>query len=154
MTTGRVTPVGLSVLVLAGLVIFFAKASAPVPVDVTTTCASSQTFHIHPHLQIIIGGQNQVIPGSIGLVSPTCNRPIHTHDETGKIHIEFDRPYDFTLGQFFQVWGKNFNQLEVMGHRVDRTHILTMTVGGQPNSDFDKLVLRDNQQIVVTYGLK
>ncbi len=38
-----------------------------------------------------------------------ASTPIHTHDHSGKIHIESDGTGTFTLGQFFAVWGVTLN---------------------------------------------
>ncbi len=52
--------------------------------------------------------QVQLIPANIGLL-PNCNRPLHTHDASGTIHVETDENRDYVLGDFFFVWGKIFN---------------------------------------------
>ncbi len=52
--------------------------------------------------------QRQYIPANIGLL-PNCNRPLHTHDDSGTIHVETDQPVNYTIGDFFLIWGKTFN---------------------------------------------
>ncbi len=52
--------------------------------------------------------QRQYIPANIGLL-PNCNRPVHTHDDTGTIHVETDQDINYTIGDFFLIWGKTFN---------------------------------------------
>src|SRR5262249_43759878 len=71
-------------------------------------------MHIHPKLTIIINGQQQVIPASIGLTYPsgssnpnssfTAATPIHTHDTSGYLHVESTQVYTFRLSDFFDVW--------------------------------------------------
>lgn len=50
----------------------------------------------------------QTIPAGMG-ISGTCDRPIHTHDTSGTLHVETDQDYTYKLGDFFLVWGKVFN---------------------------------------------
>ncbi len=50
----------------------------------------------------------QVIPANVGLGS-NCIRPIHTHDGSGTLHVETDQNRDYTLADFFLIWGKVFN---------------------------------------------
>jgi hypothetical protein len=108
-------------------------------------------MHIHPHLSILIDGQNQVIPGEIG-VEPDGDLPIHTHDDSGTLHIESPVAQEFHLRDFFAVWGQSFTSEDILGHPVDATHPLTMTVNGQVSNDLGSLVLHDHDDIVIQYG--
>lgn len=105
-------------------------------------------MHIHPHLSILIDGQQQVIPADIG-VGPDGELPIHTHDTSGTIHIESAEVRDFRLGDFFTVWGQPFDSEEVLGYHADANHVITMTVDGRPSMDFGALVLNDGEDIVI-----
>jgi hypothetical protein len=75
--------------------------------------------HIHSHLDIYENGSHVTLPAGIGIVDPTGGgpglesvfsnvglySPLHTHDDTGLIHVEASAPpLDMTLGQFFDVW--------------------------------------------------
>jgi hypothetical protein len=85
--------------------------------------ASSSTeqvlFHIHAHLAIYVNGQQRLVPYGIGIVPPyqlqsTPDGPfvtggskfywLHTHDESGVIHIESPVQRMFTLGDLFDLW--------------------------------------------------
>ncbi len=48
-----------------------------------------------------------VIPSNVGIVS--CGKPLHTHDASGTIHVETDVDRNYTIGDFFLIWGKIFN---------------------------------------------
>ena len=63
-------------------------------------------LHIHPFLKIEILGEKQVISTDIG-VSEKGMRVIHTHDTTGKLHIEAPYPHKFYLRDFFYYLGQN-----------------------------------------------
>ncbi len=126
------------------------------PGDVLSACVNHggvSAMHWHPTLRIVINGEPQDIPEGIG-ISGGCMRPIHTHDETGKLHIESPVIRDFTLGQFFTLWEKPFSRDEILDARVDETHELVMTVNGQRVDTYENTVLRDDDQIVIEYRAK
>jgi hypothetical protein len=106
--------------------------------------------HIHPHLTILVDGQLQVIPAGIGL-GANGNLPLHTHNASGYIHVESSRVEPFRLRDFFTIWGQTLSNKNVLGHRADRTHKITMTVDGRPSNAFGTLLLRDLQDIVINY---
>jgi len=110
-------------------------------------------LHIHPHLEIIINGDKQVIPANIG-VDSICMRSVHTHDATGTIHIEWKRPRDFTLEEFFKVWGKTFNQDQILDYAADENHETVMTVNGNRSEEYENLIMRDGDRIVIIYQEK
>lgn len=108
-------------------------------------------FHIHPYLTIIVNGATQTIPADIG-VSLACMHPLHTHDDSGEIHIESPQARDFTLGDFFAVWGEPFSATRILGYAADASRTITMTVNGTPADTYENTVLRDGDHIVISYG--
>lgn len=129
-------------------------ATAPTGDPTLTTCITDATplaEHIHPHLEVVINGQPVTIPANIG-ISATCQRPVHTHDASGTIHVESPVVYPFTLHDFFLVWGEPFDNTQILQYKVDSSHFLRMTVNGLPNSQFENYVMQDGDQIVITYG--
>ena len=70
-----------------------------------------EDYHVHTHVTIYLNGEALAIPQNIGIESgpPRCFYTIHTHDHSGKLHIEAAAPGTFTLGQFFAVWGETLN---------------------------------------------
>ncbi len=74
----------------------------PLACDAPSGCA----YHWHVHLDIFVNGSSYVqIPSDIGAVNGT-KYTLHTHDNTGIIHIEAPLPAkNFTLQQVFEVWG-------------------------------------------------
>lgn len=110
-------------------------------------------LHIHPELEIIISGQKQAIPANIG-VSLDCMRPIHNHDNSGILHVEWKRKRDFTLAEFFRVWDKPFNQNQILDYQADENHEIIMTVNGQRNEEYENFITRDKDQISIIYQEK
>lgn len=123
--------------------------------DVTKMCTTDAAtkYHIHPTLKIIIEGKEEAVPSRIGIL-PTCMRILHTHDTTGVIHVESPFERQFTLGEFFAVWGKPFDRTRIFDHTVDETHELVLTVNGKPNDRYEGLFLKDRDTIVIEYRKK
>ncbi|HEX8199893.1 MAG TPA: Vps62-related protein [Isosphaeraceae bacterium] len=107
--------------------------------------------HIHPHLTVIIDGREQVIPAWIG-ITPARTLPVHTHDTSGTIHVESSRRPTYLLGDFFRAWGRPLTKRNLLGHRADAGHAITLTVNGTPSRALGDLPLRDGDDIVVRYG--
>lgn len=77
-------------------------------------CQSSEAYHVHSHLSIFLDGVQLAIPSFVGITS-SCFYSLHTHDASGKIHIENDRPTTYTLGQVFSVWKQPLSEDNVAG---------------------------------------
>jgi hypothetical protein len=76
-------------------------------------CQQNENYHIHSHLTIIKDGVTQRIPGEIGLTG--CAYELHTHDDSGMLHVETSIAKKFTLGQFFLVWGEPLSRTNIAG---------------------------------------
>lgn len=77
-------------------------------------------YHVHTHLSIFLNGEALAIPGNVGIHDqgaglPNCFYQIHTHDSSGKLHIEAEEAGTFTLGQFFAIWGQSLTDTDVAG---------------------------------------
>ena len=55
-----------------------------------------ETYHVHTHVSIFLNGEALSIPPDVGIVSAApqgrCFYSIHTHDKSGKIHVEAAAP--------------------------------------------------------------
>ena len=76
---------------------------------------------------------------------------MHTHDSSGKLHVETHEPAEVELGVFFQIWDVYFSEEGVMDKRVNDTHELVMTVDGIVVETYGEHILSDAQQIVIEY---
>ncbi len=112
------------------------------------------TLHIHQHLDIFIHGKAVAVPAGIGINEQARYiSPLHTHDTTGVIHVESPTVQDFTLGQFFDVWGVLFNSQAIGGYAADASDTLKVFVNGKEFfGDPRTIVLAAHQEIVVAYG--
>ena len=112
---------------------------------------SSMQMHIHPYLTILIDDEEYEIPANAGIYTETCSNAmhmVHTHDSTGKLHVENYTKEDVPLEVFFDVWGVHFDETGIMDYR-DGT--IEMTVNGTISEDYQDLILADNQNIVIKY---
>src|SRR5215216_2363057 len=75
--------------------------NAPVISDISCDTMEHFNTHIHAHLDIFISGKEFAIPSDIGIIPNKCIYWLHTHDDTGVIHIESPEDRNFTLGEFF-----------------------------------------------------
>jgi hypothetical protein len=104
-------------------------------------------FHIHSILKIEIDEKPIVIPGGIGIIPEKCIYWLHTHDDTGTIHIESPLEQTFTLGQFLKIW-QTFDNSQVIQDIAN--NILNVTKfdanGKQIDgiTDYRDIELRDN----------
>ncbi len=127
------------------------KSNREVALTCTTDMATA--FHIHPNLEIVINGQKQVIPAGIG-ISATCMNSLHTHDTSGQIHVESPQKRDFTLADFFAVWGQTFTQNDIIEHKVDANSTITVAVNGKSVDTYENTIMHDQDKIVINYQTK
>lgn len=113
----------------------------------------NEKFHIHAALHIYKQGLLIPVPAEIGL-EPAKNveTSLHTHDPTGVIHMETVKPYNFTLGDFFKVWGVKLGPEQVGGLRGLGGVKLHFYVNGHPFSDPAAYVMHNGDNIAIGYG--
>lgn len=117
------------------------------PIDGVGVGTSEMTIqHIHSHLAIYVDGKPMTVPYGIGIVQPWDTVPdngsefvqggkafyyLHTHDDTGVIHIESaSKTQVYTLGQFFAEWNQTLSATQIGSN----TGSVTAYVNGQKYS--------------------
>jgi hypothetical protein len=110
--------------------------------------------HTHQHIDIFIHGKEITVPSGIGIGSLNAFiSEIHTHEQDQVIHVESPVIKDFTLGQFFDVWGVKFSAQSVGGYNSDAQNLIKVFVNGKEQTGNPRaIVLEAHQEIVVTYG--
>jgi hypothetical protein len=120
------------------------------------TCDNSEQFvqHIHSHLTIFSNGEEVPVPANIGIhQEASCIYWLHTHDDTGVIHIEAPNENSFTLGNFFDVWGQKLTTNQV-GDYSNGKQIRIYVDGKIYNGDPKKIPLKAHSDIVLEVGPK
>lgn len=117
------------------------------------------TYHVHSHLSIFLDGVALRVPEDIGIVklSPTtqCVYTLHTHDHSGKVHVEAAAPATFTLGQFFRIWGRALGPDDVAGltgkpiviYVTDNNGVVTVATG-----NWNDIELVSHREITIQVG--
>jgi hypothetical protein len=116
--------------------------------------AEGTVLHIHQHIDIFIDGKPIVVPANIGISQAAgFISPIHVHDTTGVIHEESPTIQDFSLGQFFDIWGVKFTKDCIGGYcSADAKLLKVYSNGTLVEGDPRKLKLEAHQEIAITYG--
>jgi len=112
-----------------------------------------EKFHIHAMLRIYVNGLLRPLPADIGLDSAKgIESSLHTHDGTGIIHVEAPHPFNYTLGDFFAVWGVKLGPAQVGGLKGLGGNHLHFYLNGKPLTNPAALVLHRYDNIVIGYG--
>ncbi|MGH9953419.1 MAG: hypothetical protein ACRD5J_17510 [Nitrososphaeraceae archaeon] len=113
-------------------------------------------MHIHPQLSLLVNGASFSVPAQIGIdpslwkdhsldefgmqsmpeMDMSAMAPLHTHDNSGIVHVESTINRNYTFGEFLNIWGLSFD---------GRT--IKMTVNGKPVADLGDHILSDGEQI-------
>jgi hypothetical protein len=103
--------------------------------------------HDHVSLSILVNGGPVVVPEEVGMnpqlwhdhsldrYGPSGISPMHTHDNSGTIHIESTTPREYTVSEF----------LAVMGIKPDA--VTRMTVNGNEVVDIWNHAMNDRERI-------
>lgn len=118
-----------------------------------STTDMATEYHIHPELSIFVNGEEISVPNNLGVTSVGMTA-IHTHDEKSIIHVESPIKKDFTLGDFFAVWGKDFSSTQLLDKTVDGNSEIIVTVNGKKVDTYENTVLLDKDKIVIHYQNK
>lgn len=117
-------------------------------IDRTKPILQSYQFDI----RIEENGQNVPVESTIGHDYGNCLHAIHTDDASGGVRIESNYADNLTLGQFFDVWKKTFNDHQMDNLMVGNGHNLKVTVNGQSYmTNLRSILLKPNEQISVIY---
>lgn len=126
---------------------------ATLPETPDSEVLSRDGLHWHSQLLISIKGEQQTIPTDIGLGGAVHN-PIHTHDTNGEIHLEMSglvKKSDTTLGNFFRIWKKQFNNACIFDSCNGSQGTVKMYVNGNENTEFEKYQMKDKDKIEIKF---
>lgn len=113
----------------------------------------TEKFHVHQLLHVYVDGLLVPVPANIGVDRRQgVASALHTHDSTGVIHMEADKPFRATLGDLFTVWGLRLGPASLGGLEASGDRPLQVFANGRRLADPAAHVLRKNDNIVVAYG--
>jgi hypothetical protein len=110
-------------------------------------------FHIHAHLDVFVDGEPEPVAAEIGIDRVEgVIAPLHTHDETGIIHVENDKQATFTLGELFNEWDVRLGATCVGSYCTPAKRV-EFYVDGKPYSgDPREIQLTRHREIAVVIG--
>jgi hypothetical protein len=150
---------GVLVVILITLFVLYRLTAPPQegqPVG-NVQCNSGEQLatHYHANLQILYQGTPVPVPPQIG-IKTSCFYWLHTHDDSGTIHIEAPANQSgtqFTLGQFFQVWGQPLSSSQVATLSVQKGQQVKTWINGKAyKGDPSGITLKKGEKIVIEVG--
>jgi len=125
-------------------------AGAMSALGLTPTQEAASVNHYHVHIQLEVDGHEVPVPAQIGLDSATGTfSEVHTHDDTGVIHIESgDTSFRATLADVFDMWGVYLSSKCIGGYCGG----VKMWVNGKPSTAFGDLTLQSHMAITLLEG--
>jgi hypothetical protein len=125
-------------------------AGAMSALGLAPTQEAASVNHYHVHLQLTVDGHDVPVPAQIGLDSSTgVFSEVHTHDDTGVIHIESgDTSFRADLADVLDMWGVYLSPKCLGGYCGG----VKMWVNGKRSTAFGKLVLQSHMAITLLEG--
>ena len=113
-------------------------------------------YHYHFQLNITINDERSEIPMNVGFELNETGEliflhPIHTYDNSGRIHIETTRDATALLGFFFDIWEKDFTKNKILDYETDEQHIIEVKVNGNSVETYEDTILEPYIFIDIEY---
>jgi len=152
--------IGVVALAVAGLVYLVVAqsqtpANAAYPAVDSISCQSTEQggTHIHVHVTMYVNGTKTPIPANVGIApDSSCLYWLHTHDDSGVIHIEAPEGVSATFGNFLDIWGQRFQQVGYPSQLSDATG-WQVYVNGKPfRGNFHTIPLQSHTLITLAYN--
>lgn len=143
-------------MILAAFAILAQSFFGSLPIDgIHCDTTEGVVEHIHARLQLYNRGRRVTVPEDIGISQTAgCLYWLHTHTSDGYIHIEAPMKAPFTLGQFFDIWGKTLSWTRADTLTAPSGQHLSIWVDGKRyhGKNPRAIVLRDHESIVIQNG--
>lgn len=140
-----IAPLILALLFTLAFFLDKQSVSHPVYLDLPTVPCFDPNLPVEQdyslHISLEVNGKNYPLEADIGHDYGQCLRVIHTDNASGSVKVKANDSDQYSLGQFFQVWHKQFN----MGYHEQ------ITVNGQKVNTGASTPLKANEQIKVIY---
>ena len=112
--------------------------------------------HYHLQLNITINDDRIEIPMNIGFEKDSEGNtiflhPIHTYDNSGRIHVETTKNATAELGFFFDIWGKEFTDNQILNYTSDNEYSIEIYMNGNKIETYEKTILEPYSFIEIFY---
>ena len=115
----------------------------------------SEKFHQHALLHIYVDGLLVPVASGVGLDNKRkVFSSLHTHafkDAPNVLHLEADKPFKVTLGDFFAIWGVEFGPDHIGSLKNGDGKKLRVYVNAREIKDPAAYVIKKNDNIVITF---
>ena len=134
-------------------------------------------YHVHAHLDVFVDGRPVPVPAGIGIdldnpatvadksangavigaglrqeCDKPCISPLHTHDLSGLLHTETEKPSPNKLGQFFTEWAVRLTPDCIGAYCTPKTPIKIYVDGKVETGDPSEIELSDMREIAIVIG--
>ena len=99
-------------------------------------------------ISIVIFGELQTIPAGVGIVNNQTEK-VYTLDNSNIIYKSTDE--DVTLGDLFNIWGKNFNSTCILDYCNNENNSMIMYVNGAVNTGYNLYKIQNQDNIIIDY---
>jgi hypothetical protein len=100
-------------------------------------------------ISILIFGELQQIPAGVGIVDNETTQKVYTLDYDNIIYKDTDE--QVTLGEFFNIWGENFNSTCILDYCNNENSSMVMYVNGVANTDYELYTIQNQDNIIIDY---
>ncbi|MFI7190026.1 hypothetical protein ACIBQ0_09855 [Nocardia nova] len=110
--------------------------------------------HIHIHLDVLVDDKPVAVPANIGVdrVSGRMS-PLHTHDNSGVVHIESPVQRRYSLGELFSEWNVSLSESNVGALRAADDKALHVYVDGQlRQGNPAAITFNEHDEVALVYG--
>ncbi|GEM_PF-5245172 len=110
--------------------------------------------HYHAKISITQDNEPITIPARIGIVKQ-CIHPIHTHDTSGIIHIDYPTYKEFNLGDFFDMMGYVFDDQQIGSiKKSDRYSFKILVNGREARANYRNVTIHKDDSIQLLISSK
>jgi hypothetical protein len=142
-------------LLLAAGTLFGVARVTSHPIDgIGCDFSEASNYHVHAHLTLVRHGEISHPPANVGFrAEHLCLYWLHTHDNSGTIHIEAPHHVAPTVRNFFDIWGRALTRREIGTYRlVSRDKVRVYVNGRSVLSDPGLIVLRKHTSVTIEIG--
>lgn len=110
--------------------------------------------HIHAHLDVLVDGRPVQVPANIGIDRARGGiSPLHTHDDTGVVHVESPARRNFSLGELFTQWGVSLSASNIGAlQSADVNAVRVFVNGAQRPGNPAAVTFADQDEIALVFG--
>jgi hypothetical protein len=146
---------GFFLIVVVALAVLSRGGAADRAASLRCDTTPQLAVHYHAHLDLFYAGRVVPVPGQVGVVQ-ACRYWLHTYSADGVVHVQGPAAVasrQFTMGDFFWVWGQPLSSRQVATLKVGRGQQLKAWLDGRPYAgDVAGMVLHPRDEVVLEVG--